>query len=62
MAVAQILDNDLKYIDTRFIDDVTSKVCLGDGLEIKEDGKLYAVNADTQQIPKPKNWKQELKN
>jgi hypothetical protein len=52
MAVAQILDKDLKYIDIRFIDNVTSKVRLGDGLEIKEDGKLHALNADTQQNSK----------
>jgi transcriptional antiterminator Rof (Rho-off) len=52
MAVAQILDKDLKYIDIRFIDNVTSKVRLGDGLEVKDDGKLHAVNADTQQNSK----------
>lgn len=52
MAVAQILDKDLKYIDSRFIDNVTSKVRLGDGLEVKEDGKLHALNADTQQNSK----------
>jgi predicted RNase H-like nuclease (RuvC/YqgF family) len=28
---------------------VTNKVKLGDGLELKEDGNLYAINSDTQQ-------------
>lgn len=49
MAVAQILDKNLQYISERFLDDdtVTNKVKIGDGLELKDDGKIHAVNADT---------------
>jgi predicted RNase H-like nuclease (RuvC/YqgF family) len=51
MAVAQILDENLRYISERFLkaETVTNKVKLGDGLELKEDGNLYAINSDTQQ-------------
>jgi hypothetical protein len=67
MAVAQILDENLEYIHERFItsDTITKKVNLGDGLEVKEDGKIHALNADTVQnnkIQELENRIQELEN
>jgi hypothetical protein len=65
MAVAQILDKNLQYISERFLDDdtVTNKVKIGDNLELKDDGKIHAVNADTIQnnkIEELENRIQEL--
>jgi hypothetical protein len=42
MAVAQLLDENLQYIHERFItsDTITKKANIGDGLELKEDGKM----------------------
>ena len=60
MAVAQILDENLRYISERFLKDetITNKVKLGDGLELKEDGNVHAINSDTAQD----NKIQELEN
>ena len=51
MAVAQILDENLRYISERFLKDetITSKVKLGDGLELNEDGNIHTINSDTAQ-------------